>query len=132
MLAARRFSVALSIGATLCLLAHGLACAQQAAIDPQSLLGECTGTWAYKGGTGGWFLTLTRLENAIYYGNVKSTGGQGNVFYDLTGALEGDTFKYTSINGAQHAELKVDGDKMAGTGGGRVVTGVEISCQMKK
>lgn len=132
MLMARKCSVALSIATTLFVLASGLASAQQAAIDPQSLLGECIGTWKYKTGTGGWFLTLTRLDNAIYYGSVKSTGAAQNVFYELTGKLEGDIFKYSDLNGVQHAELKVDGDKMTGTGGGRVVTGVEISCQKKR
>ena len=131
MLLARQFSVALSIAATWSLLASGLASAQQATIDPQSLLGDCNGTWAYKSGKGGWFLTLTRLENAIYYGRLTYSGVERNTPVDLTGKLEGDIFKYSSDGGA-YGELKVDGDKMTGTAGGRTTTGVEISCQKKK
>ena len=111
--------------------ASSLASAQQATIDPQSLLGQCNGTWKYKTSTGGWFLTLTRLENGIYYGGITYSGAERNTPVDLTGKLEGDIFKYSSPSGS-YAELKVEGDKMTGTGGGRTTTGVEISCQKKK
>lgn len=78
MLAARQFPVALSIVAMWFFLAGGLASVQQAAIDPKSLIGECMGTWEYNRASGAYSLTLTRLENGIYYGTAWTSGAVSN------------------------------------------------------
>jgi len=107
----------------LCLIfvfAGGLASAQQAAIDPQSLIGAWMGTFSTGSNTGEYILTLTRFENGIYYARGQTSGiGQGNTISDLEGKLAGNLLTLTNVDKTGTLEFKVDGDKMAGEGCGR-------------
>jgi hypothetical protein len=98
--------------------------AQGTGVDPQSIVGEWTGTWtagAVSGGAGPrggsrgpYSLTIARVEGNVVRGTVESQGATAN----FRGTLSGN--QLTFGNERVQTELTIEGDSMRGT---RVFTG---------
>ena len=119
------------MGCLMIFVTCSLAFAQQPTLDPQSLVGNWAGTWKFNQARGDYYLTVSRIENGTYYGSAKYTGTQSNAPQEIVGKLEGDVFKYSTNTGGT-VVLKVDGDKMTGTGSGRSANAIEFSLQKNK
>jgi|SRR5215475_8624821 len=96
----------------------------QAALDPQSLVGQWTGKWiaaATGGGNGGrggtqgpYSLTITRVEGDVVFATVEYREFSGNV----RGTISDN--QLTFVGPQFRTELRIDGNQMRGLrqGGG--------------
>ena len=96
----------------------------QETIDPQSLVGEWTGSWTnqqFSGrgdlGKGDYILTIERVEGNQVYGRGKIRGPKGTNEFDVVGTLDGNQLRY----GKQPVtKLLIRKGEMTGTSEGRL------------
>jgi hypothetical protein len=96
-----------------------LVASAQTPVDPQSLVGEWTGSWisAWVGGsTGAYQLTIARVEGNTVYGRFEFTtrNVRGRREGDFVGTVEGNRLTWGA---EQKSELTIDGARMFGTVG---------------
>jgi hypothetical protein len=88
---------------------------QAPSVDPQSLIGQWSGSWtgthggAGRGsGSGKYYLTIERVQGEKVFGKIENSGRRGTVT-NITGTLSGNRLTYGKT------ELTIDGDNMQGT-----------------
>jgi hypothetical protein len=88
---------------------------QTPSVDPQSLIGQWSGSWtgthggAGRGsGSGKYYLTIERVEGEKVYAKQETSSKRGNV-NSVTGRLSGNLLTFGKT------ELTIDGKNMQGT-----------------
>jgi hypothetical protein len=113
-----RHSTLLFITTVAALAAVALAAWAQAPLDPQSLVGEWSGTWQnkhYSGGNGQYHLTIERVEGNKVYGQVVKSGQDR---FNIVGTLAGNRLKFGgSVN---PTEVLIEGNQMKGSTQGAI------------
>ena len=104
--------------------------AQQAALDPQSLIGEWSGSWKSAGAVqheqaGRYYLTIEKVEAARVQGKGRVEGRSARDF-KFTGRLTGDHLTFGQEN---ISDFTISGNQIRGTVKGRVNWDVELSKQ---
>jgi hypothetical protein len=91
----------------------------QAPLDPQSLVGEWSGSWMNKrlqGANGQYHLTIEQVQGDKVYGQVVMSGRE-TVQFKLVGTLAGNRLTFGSVN---PTELLIEGNQMKGSTQGSV------------
>jgi len=99
------------------LAAVALAAWAQAPLDPQSLVGEWSGTWQnkhYSGGNGQYHLTIEQVKGDKVYVQVVISGRDT---FKTVGTLNGNRLTFSKQN---PTELLIDGNQMKGTSQGSI------------
>lgn len=91
----------------------------QAALDPQSLVGEWSGSWINKkvrGANGQYHLTIEQVQGSKVYGQVAISGRE-TVQFKIVGTLDGNRLTFGTQN---PTELLIEGKQMKGAAQGSV------------
>jgi hypothetical protein len=89
----------------------------QAPLDPQSLVGDWSGSWTNKtlsGANGRYHLTIEQVRGNKVYGNVVISG-QRTVQYKIDGTLDGNRLTFGTQNPTQ---FLIEGKQMRGSAQG--------------
>ena len=91
----------------------------QAPLDPQSLVGEWSGSWTgkhYAGANGRYHLTIEQVKGDKVYGQVSFTTPEKPTFqHKLVGTLDRNRLTFGSVN---PTELLIEGNQMTGSSQG--------------
>jgi hypothetical protein len=89
-------------------------------VDPQSLVGQWTGTWTEKSQSkmnGRYYITIEKVDGKRVFGRAEVHGsGSGKNEFQFVGTLEGNRLTYGRDN---VTDLTIDGNRMEGTSIGR-------------
>jgi hypothetical protein len=94
----------------------------QAPVDPQSLIGEWSGSWTGShggvggGGTGKYYLTIERVEGEKVFAKWETSSKRGGGANSVTGRLSGNQLKIGKT------EFTIDGNTMQGTAPDRKIS----------
>ena len=112
-----RHSALLFITTVAALAAVALAAWAQAPLDPQSLVGEWSGTWTAKhhGGNGQYHVTIERVEGNKVFGQVVKSGRDR---FNIVGTLAGNRLKFGGSGNP--TELLIEGNQMKGSTQGAI------------
>ena len=103
--------------AVLALAALAVSAWSQAPLDPQSLVGEWSGSWTNKklqGASGQYHLKVERVSGNKVYGRVEIIGREKAQF-NIVGTLDGNRLTFNPQN---PTELLIDGKRMNGSSQG--------------
>ena len=108
----------IAFGITLLLGLSGSLSAQT--FDPQSLVGEWSGTWQNLGpdaatARGQYRLTIKKVEDTRVFCRLYFTNPRGNFERDIVATLDGNRLRW---GGPRPTEFTVEGKVMRGAGGG--------------
>jgi hypothetical protein len=88
-------------------------------VDPQSLVGQWTGTWTEKSESkmnGPYYITIERVDGNRVFGRCEVHSRSGKTEFQFVGTLAGNRLTYGRDN---VADLTIDGNRMEGTAIGR-------------
>ena len=94
----------------------------QTPVDPQSLIGEWSGSWTGShggvggGGTGKYYLTIERVEGEKVFAKQETSSKRGGGANSITGRLSGNQLRFGKT------EFTIDGNTMQGTAPDRKIT----------
>ena len=118
------------VGITAIVALVSWASAQNAAVDPQTLVGQWVGNWANRGAARGgrYYLTIEKVEGDKVYlrierPDLKDSSQPKDV--EGVGTLTGNHLSYAPPRIAQ-TDLTIDGNKMSGTSQGRATLEIEL------
>jgi hypothetical protein len=88
-------------------------------VDPQSLVGQWTGTWTEKSQAkmnGRYYITIEKVDGKRVFGRGEVHSGSWKNEFQFVGTLEGNRLTYRRDN---LTDLTIDGNRMEGTSIGR-------------
>src|SRR4030095_15449723 len=98
-------------------------------VDPQSLVGQWTGTWTEKSESkmnGPYYITIERVDGNKVFGRAEVHSRSGKTEFQFVGTLQGNRLTYGRDN---VADLTIDGNRMEGTALGRTNWRVKLNKQ---
>jgi hypothetical protein len=98
-------------------------------VDPQSLVGQWTGTWTEKSESkmnGPYYITIERVDGNRVFGRAEVHSRSGKTEFQFVGTLQGNRLTYGRDN---VADLTIDGNRMEGTAIGRTNWRVKLNKQ---
>jgi hypothetical protein len=98
-------------------------------VDPQSLVGQWTGTWTEKSESkmnGPYYITIERVDGNRVFGRAEVHSRSGKTEFQFVGALQGNRLTDGRDN---VTDLAIDGKRMEGTAIGRTNWRVKLNKQ---
>jgi hypothetical protein len=104
--------------------------AEAQAVDPQSLLGEWQGTWAWAnnpGVNGQYRLNIKTVDGNRVQGRVERSNVKQGLTpdFNVTGSLTGNVLRFRA--GETNTELTIDGNQMSGQMVGAARTNISLT-----